>query len=60
MQIFLTIIYEINKLLGRFFDPLYKNKKNTLLDTNSYTNRYIIISNLYLNGALIKNIQKVL
>jgi hypothetical protein len=59
MQIFLTIVYEINKLLGRPFDPLYENKKNILLDIDSYTNYYIIILNLYLNNALIKNIQKV-
>jgi hypothetical protein len=39
---------------------LYENKKNTLLNTNFYTNRYIIISNLYLNNILIKDIRKAL
>jgi hypothetical protein len=38
---------------------LYENKKNTFLDTNSYTNYYTTTSNLYLNNTLIKNIQKV-
>jgi hypothetical protein len=38
---------------------LYKNKKNIFLDINSYTNRYITISNLYLNNILIKDIRKV-
>jgi hypothetical protein len=38
---------------------LYKNKKSTLLDTDSYTNCYTIISNLYLNNVLIKNIRKI-
>jgi hypothetical protein len=59
MQIFLIIIYKINKLLGRPFDPLYENKENTLLDTDSYTNRYITALNLYLNNTLIKNIRKI-
>jgi hypothetical protein len=59
MQIFLTIIYEINKLLGRPFNPSYENKENIFLDTDSYTDRYITASNLYLNSALIKNIRKV-
>jgi hypothetical protein len=39
---------------------LYENKKSTLLDTNSYTNCYIIASNLYLNSTSIKDIQKIL
>jgi hypothetical protein len=59
MQIFSIIIHEINKLLNGPSDPLYENKKSIFLDTNSYTNCYIIISNLYLNNTLIKNIQKV-
>jgi hypothetical protein len=59
MQIFSIIIHKINKLFSRPSDPLYENKKSTLLDTDSYANRYIIISNLYLNNVLIKNIQKV-
>jgi hypothetical protein len=59
VQIFLIIIHEINKLLGRPSDPSYENKENTLLDTNSYTNRCITALNLYLNSALIENIQKI-
>jgi hypothetical protein len=59
MQIFLTIIHEINKLLGRPSDLLYENKKSTLLDTDSYTNCCTTISNLYLNNALIEDIRKV-
>jgi hypothetical protein len=59
MQIFSTTIHEINQLLGGLFDPLYENKKSTLLDTDSYANRYTITSNLYLNNALIKNIRKI-
>jgi hypothetical protein len=58
MQIFLIIIYKINKLLGRLSDPLYENKKSTLLDTDSYIDRYTTISNLYLNNTLIKDIRK--
>jgi hypothetical protein len=60
MQIFLIIIYEINKLLGRPSDPLYENKESILLNINSYINCYITASNLYLNGALIKDIRKIL
>jgi hypothetical protein len=60
MQIFLIIIHEINKLLGGLFDPLYENKKSILLDIDSYTNYYIIASNLYLNGVLIEDIRKTL
>jgi hypothetical protein len=43
-----------------FLIPYIKTKKNTLLNTNSYINYYIIILNLYLNNALIKDIQKIL
>jgi hypothetical protein len=60
MQIFLIIVYEINKLLGKPSDPLYKNKKNTFLNIDSYTNRYTIVSNLYLNNISIENIRKIL
>jgi hypothetical protein len=59
MQIFSTTIHEINKLLGGPSDLLYENKKNTFLDTNSYANRCIIASNLYLNSVLIEDIRKV-
>ena len=60
MQIFLIIIYKINKLLGGLSDPLYKNKENTFLDTDSYTNCCTTTSNLYLNNTLIKDIRKIL
>jgi hypothetical protein len=39
---------------------LYENKKNILLDTNSYINCYIIALNLYLNNISIENIRKIL
>jgi hypothetical protein len=38
---------------------LYENKKNILLDIDSYVNCYIIILNLYLNNILIKDIRKI-
>jgi hypothetical protein len=59
MQIFLIIIYKINKLLSRLSDPSYENKKNIFFDTDSYANRYTTMSNLYLNSILIKDIRKV-
>ena len=58
MQIFLIIIYKINKLFSKLFNLLYKNKKSIFLDIDFYANYYIITSNLYLNSALIKNIRK--
>jgi hypothetical protein len=60
MQIFLTIIYEINKLLGGLSDPSYENKENIFLDTDSHADCCTTTSNLYLNNTLIKNIRKIL
>jgi hypothetical protein len=39
--------------------PRTKTKKVFFFDIDSHTNRYIIISNLYLNNILIKDIQKI-
>jgi RNase H-like domain found in reverse transcriptase/Reverse transcriptase (RNA-dependent DNA polymerase)/Integrase zinc binding domain len=60
VQIFSTTIHEINKLLGGPSNPSYENKESTLLDTDSYANRYTTASNLYLNGASIEDIRKAL
>jgi hypothetical protein len=42
-----------------FLIPRTKTKKNIFLDIDSYTNRYIIISNLCLNNILIKDIRQI-
>jgi hypothetical protein len=46
----------LTNYLAGFLILCTKIKKNTFLDINSYTNRYIIILNLYLNNILIKDI----